>query len=139
MGMTLPFGAWRILEARKQGKRPADMILVSMVGKLPNELNPVVQVQDGVTHDWSWAVDLDLCFWTTPKEYSPKHILDAKKAKPRSIYLWDCANELGYDVSALPTIESIERHKSEWDWRVIADRWTAFQEKHFARGELVWS
>lgn len=132
----LPFGAWKILEARKKGRKPADMVLVSMIGKL-DELNPVVQASPGVHHDWSWARDLVLCFWATPKEYEPSHILDCAKAKPRAMYLWDFANQKGYNLSVLPTVESIERPLEQWDWKVDADRWMEFQERHFASGSVV--
>lgn len=142
MNAPLPLGAWRILDARKKGKKPADMVLVSMVGKLPNEVNPVVMVSEGAHHDWSWARGLIVCFWTTPKEYDPRHIIDCAKCQPKAMHLWDCANEHGFDVHAWPTIESIEanpKHKDRWAYKVHSFRWMLSQEKIFAMGELAWN
>lgn len=144
MGMrhsqTLPFGAWRILDARKKGKKPADMVLVSLVGKLEDELNPVVQALPEATHDWAWARGLKVCFWTTPQEYDPRHIIDCAKCQPEAIYLWDATNEFGFFISYLPTVESITKPKEQWDWRITADRWLPFQEKAFKEaGEMQWN
>ncbi|WP_025917809.1 hypothetical protein [Herminiimonas sp. CN] len=64
------------------------------------------------------------------------HIFDCAKASPGAIYVWDRANEKGYDVSVLPTIESIDRPRDQWDMRIDALRWLPFQETHFALGEM---
>lgn len=139
MPASLPFGAWRILEARKKGKKPADMVLVSFIGKLENEANPVVQALPEMSHDWTWARGLVICFWTTPQEYTARHIIDCAKVQPAAIYLWDCANEKGYDISYLPTAESIHLPREKWDWKVVADRWIPYQERKFSQGEYVWN
>jgi hypothetical protein len=138
MGM-IPYGAVPILKARQQGKRPADMVLVSMVGPLPNELNPVVIADKDVSYDWEWIRGLTACFWASPEGYIAKHILDCSKARPSRLYLWDYANEKGYDISVLPLVESIGRPQDQWQLHVFADRWLPFQEKQFAQGEIQWS
>jgi len=135
----LPYGALPILKARQAGKRPADLILISMVGALPNELNPVVLAEHNKTYSWEWLRGLQCCFWTTPDTYLAKHIIDAAKAVPLKIFLWDWANEKGFDLFVLPTIESIGRPKQNWEWRIDALRWLPFQEKEFAQGEIKWN
>ncbi len=136
---VMPYGAIPILKARQQGKKPADMVLVSMIGALPAEANPVVIADKALAYDWEWMRGLNACFWASPKGYIAKHILEAAKARPAAMYLWDCANEKGYDLSVLPSIESIELPQLQWDWRIHADRWLPFQEEQFASGEMVWS
>jgi len=135
----MPYGAMPILKAREQGKRPADMILISMIGPLPREINPVVVADRPVSYDWRWARGLVACFWTSPKGYMAKHGIDAATALPARLHLWDCANEKGYDISVLPTVGSIALPREQWEMRIIADRWLPFQEKQFALGELQWN
>ncbi len=55
----LPYGAREIVETRAIGKRPADMVLVSLVGPL-RELNPVVVARPERSYDWRFLVDLDV-------------------------------------------------------------------------------
>lgn len=138
MGM-IPYGAAPILAARKRGKKPADLILLSMQGALPNEANPVVQIETSENYDWGWLRGLVACFWVTPGTYQARHILEAAKACPERLYLWDSANKKGYDIFVLPTPESIERPRERWDWRIDAWRWLSFQEKIFAKGEFTWN
>jgi hypothetical protein len=135
----MPYGAMPILKAREQGKRPAGMVLISMIGPLSGEINPVVVADQPVSYDWRWIRGLVACFWTSPKGYVAKHIIDASKVRPGRLHLWDCANEKGYDISVLPTVDTIDRPREQWDMRIIADRWMPFQEKQFALGELQWS
>jgi hypothetical protein len=57
---TLPMArnAQAILEARMGGMRPAEAVLVSMVGSLAWP-NPTVYADSGVRYDWSWAEGMD--------------------------------------------------------------------------------
>lgn len=59
---TLPKGAYAIHQARLSGKRPAEMVLISTIGELPNEGNPVVVIPDGEDprqYDWRWLIGLE--------------------------------------------------------------------------------
>ncbi len=71
---VMPYGAMPILKARQRGKKPADMVLVSMVGTLPAEASPVVIADKALAYDWEWIRGLSACFWTSPKGYIAKHI-----------------------------------------------------------------
>lgn len=133
----IPSGAAPILAARKQGKKPADLILLSMVGDLPNEANPVVQIKPSIQYDWGWLRGLAACFWTTPETYQAKQIIDAAKAMPVRLYLWDSTNQKGYDIFVLPTLESTERAQAQWNWLVDPMPWLPFQNKAFALGDVI--
>ena len=133
----IPSGAAPILAARKQGKKPAELTLLSMMGELPNEANPVVQIKPSINYDWGWIRGLAACFWTTPDTYHAKHIIDAAKAMPGRLYLWDSANQTGYDIFVIPTLESIERPQAQWTWIVDPMPWLPFQNKAFALGEAI--
>lgn len=58
--LTLPYGANEIVALRRQGKRPADMILVSLIGPLRREVNPQVIAKPGRAYDWRFLVGLDV-------------------------------------------------------------------------------
>lgn len=58
--MQLPYGAQEIVETRRLGKRPADMVLVSLIGPLRREINPVVIAKPGRAYDWRFLVGLDV-------------------------------------------------------------------------------
>ena len=57
--MNLPYGAQEIVQLRSQGKRPADLILVSMMGLLKDEINPVVIAKDQ-SYDWRFLHGLNV-------------------------------------------------------------------------------
>lgn len=130
---VMPFGSMPILKARQKGKRPADMIIVSMMGRLPDEINPVVIADRQLPYVWDWIRGLVVCFFASPDTYLAKHIFECAKALPSKMYLWDCAGEKGYDIYVLPTVESIQRPRAEWDLKVDATRWLPFQEEQFMR------
>lgn len=134
---VIPFGAVPILAARKRGKRPVDLILLSMMGELPNEANPVVHITQSRVYDWGWIRGLEACFWTTPNTYRATHIIDAAKAQPERLYLWDSANEIGYNIYVRPTLNSIEKPQKQWTWIVDPMPWLPFQNKAFALGETI--
>jgi len=132
---VMPYGAMPILKARQQGKQPADMIIVSMVGQLPDEANPLVIADRDIAYRWDWIRGLEVCFFASPATYLARHVLDCAKASPCKMYLWDCVGEKGYDISVLPTVESIARPRDQWDLKLEVWRWLPFQEKQFALGE----
>jgi hypothetical protein len=132
---VMPHGAMPILKARQQGKRPADMVIVSMIGQLTDETNPLVIADKDIKYRWEWSRGLVVCFFASADTYLARHILDCAKASPCEMYLWDCVGEKGYDICVLPTVESIERPRDQWDLKVEVLRWLPFQEKQFALGE----
>lgn len=132
---VIPYGAKAILNARQQGKRPVDMVIVSMMGPLADEINPLVIADKDITYRWEWSRGLVVCFFASPDSYRAKHVFDCAKASPCKMYLWDCAARKGYDLYVLPTVESIERPRDQWDLKVDVLRWLPFQEKQFALGE----
>lgn len=57
--MKTPHGADAIIELRKVGKKPADIILVSLIGFLKDEANPLVIVNNPDC-DFRFLHDLDV-------------------------------------------------------------------------------
>ena len=92
----IPYGAAEILDLRKSGKRPADMVIVSLIGPL-REINPIIVANPSRAYDWTFLVDLPVLVVansdTTRNDV--RSVLDAIKAQPaRSLTLWlaDCQN-----------------------------------------------
>lgn len=68
--MKLPFGAQEIVDLRAIGKAPADMVLVSLIGSIKNETNPVV-VAFHAEYDWIFLMGLNVmivCNMQTERE-----------------------------------------------------------------------
>jgi hypothetical protein len=64
--LPLARNAQSILDARMVGMKPADAVLVSMVGALPWP-NPTVYAEPGVRYDWRWAEGMDrICLVVKP-------------------------------------------------------------------------
>ena len=59
--MTLPYGAKTILEARINGQRPADLLIVSLVGAV-DESNPVIVAKPDAKYDWRFLL-VGLRWW----------------------------------------------------------------------------
>lgn len=78
MSAKLPIKADEILALRRAGKRPADMILVSMIGWL-GELNPCVLAKPGVAYEWNFLVDLSVML-VVDTSISKEHISETIKA-----------------------------------------------------------
>lgn len=57
---TIPHGAAEIVALRKAGKRPADLVLVSLVGPLRGEGNPQVIAKASRHYDWRFLVGLEV-------------------------------------------------------------------------------
>ena len=86
----LPYGAAEILDLRMTGKRPAEMVLVSLIGPL-RETNPVIVAKPGGAYDWRCLADLDvLVVARSDTDAAAVHgMLQAIKALPaRSLSLW---------------------------------------------------
>ena len=134
MGMILPSGASQILALRKSGKRPADMVIVSNVGKLPFD-NPIVTVDGTQEYDWRWLVGLPFVFYGTVDLNLLTHLENVCKALkgrlPRSLLIWDVSNNEGFSAWYLPKAESIHLPQSMWEWEFSFLEWTDFQNKNF--------
>lgn len=63
MNPTLAYGAQQIWDMRMQGKRPSEVVFISLIGEL-NEGNfqVLIDPSDRIqTFDWRWARDLGVC------------------------------------------------------------------------------
>lgn len=99
--LLMPYNAAQILELRKKGKRPADMLLVSMIGWL-GELNPCILADGSKTYDWRFLTGLDvlLVVDTRTNRSQVKATADAIYAqRPEYLGLWVADHQDGFHIA----------------------------------------
>lgn len=86
-GMTarnLPYGGREIAELRSTGKRPAELVLLSLIGPLRGESNPMVIANPARSYDWRFLLGLEVLVVATDAtdKGAVRRVLDALKALP---------------------------------------------------------
>jgi hypothetical protein len=127
---TLPQNAQPILQARLKGMKPADMVIVSMIGPVATE-NPVVFAKAGVSYDWRWARGLDLCLYLNAEEEWPATLLEIAKARPDYLNLWSATEGWGAHVYLVPTHQDIVKPPFMWKFELDFLPWMDFQNQDF--------
>lgn len=98
MVAQLPYGAAEIVALRSAGKRPADMVLVSLIGQL-RESSPMVIAKPRRTYDWRFVVDLQILIvatTNTPNLADIVNVIDS--AGPASLSVWFADKQNGTNV-----------------------------------------
>lgn len=98
MTAQLPYGAAEIVALRIAGKKPADMLLISLVGPL-RETNPVIIAQPSRSYDWRFVVALPVLIVATTET---PHIAGIVKAidtvDPATMSVWFADQQDGVNV-----------------------------------------
>lgn len=124
-------GAQQIFDARKKGLKPAEMILVSLIGRI-NEQNHTVHANPRNSYDWIWARGLQVCIYTSPGvEWKPVARSIASE-RPSFLAVWDADNRQGANVYLLPHPADIDKPKTQWRWVLDFLPWLPSQNKEFA-------
>lgn len=127
----LPTGASQIFEARLRGKRPADLVIVSMVGHL-REANPVV-LADG--DDWRWVEGLQVCIFAKRGCKHRELALQIAYYGPAWLALWDVENEEGAEIWPHLRADRLNQNRfTADDFTANYWPWVEWQNKQF-RGE----
>jgi len=98
---AVPYGAQEIIDNRMIGKRPADMVLVSLVGPL-REANPVVVAKPGRAYDWRFLARLEVLIVasTAIDRGAVKRVVDAVLPhKPDYLGVWFADRQAGMNVA----------------------------------------
>jgi len=101
MTRLLPYGAQQIFDARTAGKRPAEMVLVSLVGPL-RETNPVVIANPERTYDWRFSVGLEVLIVadTTIEKSKVTRVINAVlENRPEYLGVWFSDRQAGMHVA----------------------------------------
>ena len=129
--MRIPNGAKSIISARLSGKRPAEIILVSNIGKLPDD-NPQI-LTDGIGYDWSWITGLDFIMFGKIDDAMMDNLqaICHQSKKTKQMLIWDQENEAGIYAWYLPVAETIELPRDKWEWEFSFMPWTEYQNQKF--------
>jgi hypothetical protein len=112
--MKTPYGADAIIELRKVGKKPADIILVSLIGFIKDEANPLVIVNNPDC-DFRFLHDLDVmvvCTMETSRELINSVTDEIVKIIPSycGIWFYDCADGINLCWGKFKPITKIFRN-----------------------------
>lgn len=122
--------AQAIIDARVKGMRPADMVIVSMVGAVKTE-NPLVHVKPGTAYDWRWVRDLDICLYVNGPEDWPLTLREIGLQRPRHMELWNHAEMWGAHAYLIPTAQDVAKPVSQWKFEIDFLPWMDFQNRDF--------
>jgi hypothetical protein len=129
--MILPSGAKAIVESRKRGMKPADMLIISLVGET-GESNHTIHANPEGQYDWRWLVGLNACIFLRFNLNWKPITMAIAQGKPHWLGLFDVDRFQGADVYALPVIEDIDKPADQWRHQLALFRWTQHDNERFA-------
>ena len=125
-------GAEPIRRARLEGKAPSELIIVSLVGPLPDEANPVLIANPGAAYDWRILRGLQVCIFAKPRTPYKRTVLEIGCKFPKRLYLWDVEEKTGADCIIHLTDKGMEKTRHDaGDVDVIYWPWTRFENEKF--------
>lgn len=127
----IPHGAQRIIDARNKGMKPAELVLVSLIGRL-NEANPCVYADPRREYEWFWTRGLQLCIFASAEVNWRPVALSIKRQSPSSLYLWDADRREGAEVFLIPNMADLDKPRSEWRLALNFLPWLPSQNEEFA-------
>lgn len=119
-----------IADARANGMRPDELILVSLIGKI-GEPNHTVYASASRDYDWSWARGLQVCIYATAGIDWKKVARGLIEAKAEYVALWDDGIGEGAELWLLPDVQTIHLKKDKWIWSFQYMPWTPEQNARF--------
>lgn len=137
MALKLPPGARSILESRIKGDKPSDLVIVSLVGSLPDG-NPVV-LADGPEFDWRWCRGLEICIFGKVGTPNRQTAIAIGMNLPAKLFLWDVEAKVGTDVIVHLRESGLQKPASQIgmaDWTAILDPWIDWQNRMFEEARL---
>ena len=159
MTRPLPYGGQAIADLRAIRKRPADMVLVSLIGPL-REINPVVTPRPEKLYDWRFLAGLEVMViadmkieqalivqtleaiervvpdylgaWFTDKQDGSNVLIEGYKPHSKAMRRMELIQRTGYAGlgSALPAEECLKQIASEAKTR-------AMQNAHYFDSSMV--
>lgn len=130
----IPNGAQQIIDARKRGMKPAEMLIVSLIGKV-DELNYTIYANAQAEYEWFWVRGLKVCLYVNQKSNWKPVIAAMARNFPEWLGLYDVDQFKGATASYLPRVEDIEKPKNQWRYKLDFLPWTKWQNEQFAWGE----
>lgn len=127
---ALPANAQMILDARMKGFKPADMVIVSLVGPVGAD-NPTVFAKLGTAYDWRWVRGLDVCLYFGGDDDWSALLKEIALHRPSHLSLWSYSDGWGADVTLSPTANEVHKPPRLWRYELDFVPWMDFQNKDF--------
>lgn len=132
--MTLARGALPIVDARKRGMKPNELILVSLIGQT-GEANHTVFASPDIAYDWRWVVGLQLCLMVN--EATRRHATEILRAigkeSPAQLHIWNVDVYKGARVTVQPLADDIDKLRKDWRWAIEFAPWLERDNYVFAK------
>lgn len=99
---SLPYGGLEIENLRRAHKRPADMVLVSLVGLLRQEANPLIVASPKRDYEWGFLTGLEVLLIANSQLETSivRRFLKAiSNVKPAYLGLWIADKQDGQNVA----------------------------------------
>jgi hypothetical protein len=128
---ALAINAPEILAARMKGLKPADMVIVSLVGPVGAE-NPTVFAKPEAVYDWRWVRDLDVCVYLNEEQDWADLLKAIALQRPAHLNLWSRTGQWGAKVYLVPTAADISKPVRSWKYELDFMPWMDFQNGDFA-------
>lgn len=130
MTKLLPANAQAILDARMKGFKPADMVIVSMVGPVGSD-NPTVFAKDGEKYDWRWVRGLTVCLYFADDLDWPTMLKEIGLQRPEHMELWNQAAQWGAHAFLEPTATDVAKPPNKWRYELGFLPWMDFQNRDY--------
>jgi hypothetical protein len=131
--MNIATNAEPIMAARMAGKKPADMVIVSLVGPVVTE-NPIVFAKAEEKYDWRWVRDLDVCVHINGEVDWQELLMAIALQHPSYLSLWDAGAQWGARVYLIPRASDIGKPVKAWKFEIDFSLWHDFQNADFIAG-----
>jgi len=132
--MKVADGAQKIIAARANGMKPADMVIVSLVG-VPATENPYVTARVDEQYDWRWVRNLDIGVYVQDDDDWSETVKAMMMHKPLYLCVWNVPGKWGARVWLEPQRDEIHKPQSMWKWEIDFTLWLDFQNEDFAAGK----
>lgn len=129
--MNIPNGAQAVIDARKKGFKPAEMLIISLIGPT-GESNHTIHASAKGDYDWRWLVGLNTCIFVNGKTDWKAITRTIAASKPNWLGLYDVERFQGADVWFLPVVEDIAKPAAHWRYKLSFLPWLEFQNQAFA-------
>ncbi len=129
--MNVPNGAQAVIDARKKGFKPGELLIVSLIGHL-QELNHTIHANPLAQYDWRWVIGLKIVVFVK-SGVDPKGILKAIAIhNPEWLAIYDVDQFAGAGVSYLPMVDDIEKPQSQWRRKLSFLPWIDCENRSFS-------
>lgn len=123
-----------MIDARKRGMKPANLLIVSLIGKT-GEANHTIYANPSAEYDWRWMVGLDACLYVRAGIDWKRTAMAIARTRPHWFGVYDPDQFKGADVFALPHVDDIAKPQAQWRWKLDFLPWLQFQNEQFAWAE----